>query len=158
VPVQKVLVFGLVLFSVVAVGDYYGHDMAMDSKRDWRGAAQLIDASAAPGAVVLFNTGYCDSNVTTDLQCTFSWYSQRHDLRLVPFFDSGPVDPGNVARLDSIVANVTDVWLVYGFVTDTSHLIPTHLMDLGFQPAGASNLKRLDVRYFTRAALPSSTM
>lgn len=90
----------------------------MDSKEDWRGAAAYVEAHAPPGAMVLFNDGYCDSTTDRDWQCAFGHYAHRSDLRLVPFLEQRPVTDADMPALRRIVANETEVWLAYGYATD----------------------------------------
>jgi mannosyltransferase len=136
------IVIGILMVAGVASFDS-GHDAA-DYKQDWRGAVHYLDEHAAPGALVLFNTGVCDSTTDTDRQCVYDYYGKRTDLRLVPFFPVDWVTPDNIGKLDPLVQNETRVWLVTPFLTDFDHLIPARL---------AGNFTRTDDQPFLRISV-----
>lgn len=126
-----------------------------DSRQDWTGTVHLIESNSPGQAVVLFNSGYCDSASSIDLSCSYERYATRSDIRLVPFFfedrgSSEPVNQTTVLRLDPVVANTSQAWVVYTYPGDADHLIPQRLETLGFHKAGITQLRRIEVWEYTR--------
>jgi len=143
----------LVAVSALLVVAFFGTGQGLDSRQDWTSTMALVEGQAAPGAVVLFNKGYCDSASDRDLACSWEIYQKRSDLRLVPFFFeekgvSPAVNATSVAQLDGLVAAAPQVWLVESYPSDVDHLIPGQLEHAGFHEAGHWNFKKVEVARF----------
>jgi uncharacterized membrane protein len=145
-PWRTVAVAGLLVASAATVGLHQMAGEPEDSKEDWRAATAYVEAEAPPGALVLFNDGYCDSTTDRDWQCAFEHYGDRSDLRLVPFLQQRPVTDADLPALRRIVANETEVWLVYGYATD-GHRIGDELAAQHGEPE-ATLFKRLRVERY----------
>jgi mannosyltransferase len=147
---------GILAIQAVTLGAYFAAPGELvDSRQDWPAAAQLIEGQARPGAVAVFNKGYCDSGSDRDLACAYALHARRQDIRLVPFFfeDRGvsrPVDPESVRELGPLVGNASDVWVLYSYPSDEEMLIPGELERLGYHAAGNWSFKRVDVHRFLR--------
>lgn len=152
---RRVVTLGVAGLALLACFGFFAGGQMEDYKQGWREAVDVIEPAATPGATILFNTGYCDSSTDLDLQCAYEYYSNRPDLDLVPFLPSGPVRSADIPALDAVVANATQVWVIYGFVTDSEGVIKTRLSEQ-FEHTGHWTPKHLVVDRYDRI-MPDAT-
>lgn len=151
-PAVFAVVAGVLLaVSIGMVVSYFVTGQPEDRRQDWRTAAALVEVAPASTAVV-FNNGYCDSASAAPM-CAFSRYSERADLRLVPFFfeDHGmapPVTNASVQQLGPLVAGAPEVWVVYTYGGSDNGLIAQELERLGYRYIEAWEPKNLVVQRF----------
>jgi mannosyltransferase len=88
------------------------------NKERWREAVADLEMSAAPGDLVLVNSGFCKENVV-------DYYLRRHDLDVVPFPDGhSAVSPADLDTLRQLIAGRHRVWLFRSHGGDGSGAIP----------------------------------
>jgi len=91
------------------------------NKERWREAISDLETWAAPGDLVLVNSGFCKENVV-------DYYLRRKDLRVVPFPEGrSNVLPSDLADLDRLIAGRERVWLFRSHGGDGSGAIPERL-------------------------------
>ena len=154
-PAPAIVSGSLLCGSILMVGMYFMTGQAEDRRQDWR-AAVALTREAPIGTAVVFNNGYCDSLSDADLMCAFDRYSDRTDLRLVPFFfeDHGvapPVTDVSVRELGPLVAGAPQVWVLYSYGGSDEGLIEVELRRLGYRRSGTWAPKNLVVQRFDPA-------
>jgi uncharacterized membrane protein len=88
------------------------------NKERWREAVSDLETWAAPGDLVLVNSGFCKDNVV-------DYYRRRHDLEVVPFPDGhSAVLPADLAELRRRIAGRDRIWLFRSHGGDGSGAIP----------------------------------
>jgi len=88
------------------------------NKERWREAVSDLESWAAPGDLVLVNSGFCKENVV-------DYYLRRRDLEVIPFPDGhSAVLPADLAELRQRIAGRRRIWLFRSHGGDGSGAIP----------------------------------